>query len=125
MIQFNDNPILIDTYSTRKISRKQKINCVICFPKVELTCINPEEMRYKCMRCKNTYQLGGYEILPQEDELESSHEEGEGGEDSVGGLLSANEDEFNKEEDSDHGCIPVPKYFRDSATTKVIDYREI
>ena len=95
MIQFNDNPIAIDVNSRRRNKRNQKIFCVICFPKVELTCINPEEMRYKCMRCKNTYQLGGYEILSQEDELESSHESDF--EDSTGvGLLSATEeDEFN------------------------------
>jgi hypothetical protein len=67
MIQFNDNPILIDVNSKR--SRKEKILCVLCFPKIQLDCINPEENRYRCPRCKNTYQLG-YELLPSEDILE-------------------------------------------------------
>ena len=41
MIQFNDNPILVDVNSKR--SRKEKILCVLCFPKIQLDCINPEE----------------------------------------------------------------------------------
>ena len=119
---FNDNPIIIDVNSRSRRNRKQKILCVLC--KVQLECINPEENRYKCPRCKNTYQLG-YEIIPTEDILESSHEEEGEGEDSIG-LLSANEDEFNnnKEEEDSTGSIPVPKYFKDSATVKVIDYHE-
>ncbi len=43
--------------------RKEKIFCVLCYEKIQLECINPEENRYNCPRCKNTYQLG-YEILP-------------------------------------------------------------
>ena len=39
--------------------RKEKIFCVLCFnEKIQLECINPEENRYRCPRCKNTYQLG-------------------------------------------------------------------
>ncbi|HSF51060.1 MAG TPA: hypothetical protein VLA74_09905 [Nitrososphaeraceae archaeon] len=59
---FNDNPILIDVNSRR--INKQMILCVLC--KIQLNCINPEENRYKCPRCKNTYQLG-FELLPSED----------------------------------------------------------
>jgi hypothetical protein len=118
MIQFNDNPILIDVNSKR--SRKQVILCVLCFPKIQLDCINPEENRYRCPRCKNTYQLG-FEILPQEDILESSHESEE--EDSVGLLVA--EDEFSKEEDNtSKSDIAVPNYMQDSETSKVTYYRE-
>jgi hypothetical protein len=69
-------------------------------------------------RCRNTYQLG-FEILPQEDELESSHSDES---DDYVGLLCA-EDEFktNKQE---KGSIPRPKYMQDSDTTKVTYYRE-
>ena len=70
----NSNSILIDTNSKSR-NKKIKINCVICFPKVELVCVNPEENRWKCMRCKNDYQLlgSGGDIIPQEDILESPH----------------------------------------------------
>jgi hypothetical protein len=119
---FNDNPIIVDVNSKRR-NKEQKINCVLC--KIELTCINPEERRYKCPRCKNTYQLGGHEILPQEDELESSHEEDVDDSDSVG-LLVADDDEFDEdiEEEEEEGSIPVPEYLRDHGTTEVVDYRE-
>jgi hypothetical protein len=58
------------------------------------------------------------EIIPEEDVLESSHEEYDDGI----GLLSA-DNEF-KQEDSDQGSIKRPKYMQDSATTKVTYYRE-
>ena len=39
--------------------RVQTIFCVLCNnEKIQLECINPEENRYRCARCKNTYQLG-------------------------------------------------------------------
>ena len=69
---YYDNPIIIDTNS--KNNKRKKIFCVVCYPKNELTLINEEENRYKCDRCKNTYQLG-FELLPEEDILESSHED--------------------------------------------------
>jgi hypothetical protein len=119
MINYNDNPLVIDV--SRKRNIQQKIFCVLCNnEKVQLECINPEENRYRCPRCKNTYQLG-FEILPSEDILESSHEEED--EDGVGLLVA--EDEFSKEdEDTSKSDIAVPKYFRDSPTTKIIEYRE-
>jgi hypothetical protein len=118
MINYNDNPIIVDVNSKR--NKKQKILCVLCFPKVQLDCINPEENRYKCPRCKNTYQLG-FEILPSEDILESSHELEE--EDSVGLLVA--EDEFSKEDkEESKSDIAVPKYMQNSETSKVIYYLE-
>ena len=94
--------------------------CVLCFTKIQLDCINPEENRYRCPRCKNTYQLG-YELLPSEDILESSHELEE--EDSTGLLVA--DDEFSKEDnDTSKSDIKIPKYMRDSETSKVTYYRE-
>ena len=121
MINYNDNPILIDVNS-RKRNKSQSIFCVLCYnDKIQLECFNSEENRYRCPRCKNTYQPK-FEILPQEDELESSHESEE--EDS-GGLLFA-EDEFSKEEDNDtsKSDIKIPKYMQDSETTTVTYFRE-
>ena len=93
MIQFNDNPILVDVNSKRY--RKQKIFCVLCNnEKIQLECFNFQENRYRCPRCRSTYQLG-YEILPQEDVLESSHQE----EEEEARLLFA-EDEFSNKEDN-------------------------
>ena len=89
-------------------------------PKIQLDCINPEENRYRCPRCKNTYQLG-YEILPQEDVLESSH--GEEEEDSVE-LLVAEDEISNKEENTSKSDIPIPRYMRDSETSKVTYFKE-
>jgi hypothetical protein len=121
MINFTDNPLVIDVNSKRSI--KQKILCVLCFPKIQLECINPEENRYRCPRCKNSYQLGFNEINEFSDELESSHSE-ESEFDDNGGLLVA-EDEFSKDDnDISKSDIPVPKYMRDSETTKVTYFRE-
>jgi hypothetical protein len=119
MFNYNDNPILVDVNSKRK-NKKQKILCVLC--KVQLDCTNPEENRYKCPRCKNTYQLGFNQINEFDDELESSHEE-DIEEDSVG-LLVADDDEFDEDIEDDDDSIPIPKYMQNSATTEVIDYRE-
>jgi hypothetical protein len=121
MFNYNDNPILVDVNSRR--NRKQKINCVLC--KIELTCINPEERRYKCSRCKNTYQLGGYEILPQEDELESSHEEDNEESDSIC-LLVADDDDFEdiEEEEEEEDDIKVPDYMKPGPGQTLVEYRE-
>jgi len=116
-IDKNNNSILIDTTSNTS-NKKRKIKCVLCISKPELVCINPEENRWKCPRCKNDYQLGFGEIIPEEDVLESSHEDDE---DSVG-LLSA-DNEF-KLEDESKDSISRPAYMKDSATTKVTYYRE-
>ena len=121
MINYNDNPIVIDVDS-RKRNKSQSIFCVLCNnEKIQLECFNSEENRYRCPRCKNTYQPN-FEILPQEDELESSHESDE--EDSVGLLVA--EDEFSKEEDNDTSKtdIKIPKYLKDSETTTVTYFRE-
>lgn len=118
-INNNNNSILLDTNSNTS-NKKRKINCVICFPKVELVWVNPEENRMKCPRCKNDYQIGFGEIIPEEDILESSHEEYDEG--AV--LLSAEGNELDPKDKSDSGKIKRPKYMQDSPTTKVTYYRE-
>ena len=121
MINNIDNPIVIDVNSRRRY-RKQQLFCVLCNnDKVQLECFNSEENRYRCPRCQNTYQVG-FELLPQEDSLESSHELEE--EDSVGLLVA--EDEFSKEDNNDtsKSDIKIPKYMQDSETNKVTYFRE-
>ena len=121
MIQFNDNPILIDV-NNRKRNRKQQLFCVLCNnEKIELECFNIQENRYRCPRCRSTYQVG-FEILPQEDILESSHELEEG-EDSIG-LLVAEDDISRDDNDTSKSDIKIPKYMQDSETSKVTYYRE-
>jgi hypothetical protein len=121
-----DNTILIDVNS-RKNNKQQKINCVLC--KIELTCINLEEKRFKCPRCKNSYQLG-YEIIPQENILESSHESSDYEEyvDNEGLLVADNDLDFDDNNDDEYdrtkSDIKVPKYMKSSTTTEVIEYRE-
>jgi hypothetical protein len=119
MINYTDNPILIDV--TRKRNKVQKLFCVLCNnEKIQLECFNIEENRWKCPRCKNDYQLGFGEIVPSEDILESSHEEGE----NEGAILLTAEDELSKEDDTSKSDIAVPKYMKDSETTRVVEYRE-
>lgn len=129
MTVFDDNPIIVDVNSY-KSKKKLKILCVLC--KLPLDCINsPEELRYKCPRCKNTYQLG-YEILEHEDDIESSHEDedvelsGLGDNDSVG-LLVATDDQFTEYNDNNpttRSDIKIPKYMQDSNTVKVVEFKE-
>jgi hypothetical protein len=129
---FDDNPVIVGDVD--KKNKKQKILCVI--DKVQLNQIEP--LVYKCPKCKNTYQLW-YEILEHEDDIESSHEDEADiielsglDSDSVGLLIKENELDFptldqeqeQHESDNKKGKIPIPKYFKDSETTKVIEYRE-
>lgn len=125
---FNDNPIIVD--SSYNKSKKKRIFCVLCFPKVQLECTDPEQLRYKCPRCKNTYQLG-YEILEHEDDIVSSHEyedielSGLESDDSVGLLSAGDDNEFEDDDDDDDSTtIPVPKYMQDSDTVKVVEFKE-
>ncbi len=126
---FEDNPIIIDVNS--KKNKKQKILCVLC--RIQLDYVS--ELKYKCPRCKNTYQLG-YEILEHEDDFESSHSEDENIElsgieslsvDSVG-LLSAIDDIYSIEDDDDSstkpGKIKVPSYMKSGEGRKVVEYHE-
>ena len=118
----NDNPVILNPTGTR--NRKQKIYCVICHPRIELTLINESENRYKCDRCKNTYQPM-FEIFPTEDELISSHEQNNEGPllfsatdtdiDSTSKLDRENQSKTDKK---------LPKYLQDSDTTKLISYEE-
>ena len=135
---FEDNPIIVNS---RNRNGQQKIFCVLCTnkQKIELDCISPpgeQQLSYKCPRCKNTYQLG-YEIIEHEDILESSHEDDDNielsgleGSDSPGLLIKDHELDFHTldqehEEKSKKGNIPIPKYFKDSDTTTIKDYKEV
>lgn len=121
-MKYEDNPITIDVHS-RKRNQVQKMYCVLCNKeKVQLICFNSEENRWKCPRCKNDYQLGFGEIVPQEDILSSSHDEDDNGI----GLLVAGEDEFNPDNNNNESKsgIKIPKYMQDSETSTVTYYRE-
>ena len=128
---FDDNPIIVDVNNSKR-NKKQKILCVLC--KIQLECISFEGLRYKCPRCKNTYQLG-YEILEHEDDFESSHEEEadielSGIESTVGsgvGLLVANDDDEFTTNDNKYTTksdIPIPKYMKPGPGRKVVEYHE-
>ena len=131
MTVFDDNPIIVDVNSY-KSKKKLKILCVLC--KLPLDCINsPEELRYKCPRCKNTYQLG-YEILEHEDDIESSHEDedvelsGLGDNDSVG-LLVATDDQFTEYNDNDNNPttrsdIVIPDYMKAGPGKRIVEFKE-
>ena len=120
----NNYNLIIDTSSNR--NNKRKLNCVICYPKVQLELVNEEEFRFKCPRCKNDYQIldhGEGDIIPEEDELISSHD------DNVEPIIfTANEDYTKPNEVLNEGKpksdIKVPKYMQDSDTTKVTYYQE-
>ena len=121
MINYNDNPILVDVNSKR--SRKEKILCVLCNnEKIQLECINPEENRYKCPRCKNTYQPN-FEILPQEDILESSHDD----DDEGPVLISSTEDNIVEPEQvlnaNKKSDIPIPDYMK-NRNGVTVEYEE-
>ena len=60
MINYIDNPIVIDVNSRR--NKKQKILCVLCFPKIQLDCIDETMNKWRCPRCKNDYTLGYNQI---------------------------------------------------------------
>lgn len=119
----NDNSILIDVSSSKRNNKNKPIFCVLCNnEKIQLVCVNPEENRYKCPRCKNTYQPN-FEIMPQEDILESSHEENDEG--PV--LIYAEDNNMQVEsvlnDNKPKSDIKIPKYMQDSETSKV-EYHE-
>jgi hypothetical protein len=102
--------------------------CVIC--KIKLDKI--DEYIFKCPLCKNKYNIY-QEIQEFQNEFGSSHDDSAAeielaGLESAAGetLLLCAEDEFSKEEDNDtsKSDIKIPKYFRVSPTTKIIEYRE-
>lgn len=119
----DNNAIYIDTKSSTR--KRRKINCVLCFPKVELNCVNPDEQKWKCPRCKNDYQLleSGGDIIQEEDELISSHEQNDEG--PV--LIYAEDNNMQVEsvlnDNKPKSDIKIPKYMQDSETSKV-EYHE-
>jgi hypothetical protein len=119
----NFNAITLGTNNSK--SRTQKIYCVICFPKLQLELVNAEEFRYKCPRCKNFYQIldnNEVDMIPNEDEPISSHEESE-----EGPVLLCAEDNITEPEpilNSNKSEIKIPWYMKNTDTIKVIDYEE-
>jgi hypothetical protein len=119
----DSNSIIIDTNSKSR-NIKRKINCILCFPKVQLNLVNEEECKWRCPRCKNDYQIleDSGDLVPEEDELESSHDY----DDEGIGLLVAKEDEFKSDNDNNESKtdIKIPKYMQNSETNKVTYFRE-
>jgi len=120
MINYNDNPIIVDVNYRR--NKKQKVLYVLSFPKIQLECTDPESNKWRCPRCKNSYELYN-QINEFSDELESRHSEESEFDDDVGLLVA--EDEFSKEDDdTSKSDIPIPNYMKYSETTKVTYFRE-
>jgi hypothetical protein len=122
---YNDNinnANIIDTSNRNK----KRIFCVICFPKVQLNLVNAEEFRYKCPRCKNDYQILGHDLdlVPEEDELISSHDESEEGPVLVCSDSSPFKPAQVLAENKVKSDIKVPWYMKDTDTTTVTHYRE-
>jgi phage FluMu protein Com len=117
----NFNAITLGTNNSK--SRKQKIYCVICFPKLQLELVNAEEFRYKCPRCKNFYQIldnNEGDMIPEIDELVSSHDENEGPALVTADYTIKPEQVLNVKKSD----IKIPKYMQNTDTTTVIDYQE-
>ena len=98
------------------------VQCVICKDS-KLEQIEPNVL--KCKICKNQYVLG-YEILKHEEEISDPYSDDPDIE--LSGLSGVNEPveicdsyDFKEKESND---IPIPKYMKDSSTTKVIYFRE-
>ena len=128
---FDDNPIIVDvnSYNNARRNKKLKILCVLC--RIQLDYVS--ELRYKCPRCKNTYELG-YEILEHEDDIESSHEDedvelsGLGDNNSVG-LLVATDDQFTEYNDNDNNPttrsdIVIPDYMKAGPGKRLVEFKE-
>ncbi len=118
----DSNSIIIDTNNSNSRNIKRKINCVLCFPKVQLNLVNEEECKWRCPRCKNDYQILEHsgDLIPEEDELESSHDS----DDEGIGLVCA-EEEFKSEDNNESKSdIAVPKYMQSNGTQKVTYFRE-
>jgi hypothetical protein len=107
--------------------------CVLC--KINLT--NIDEHIFSCPNCKRQYILD-YEIFAYDDEVGTAFDE-EAATIEMEGIAAMsgprletqpNELDFSneiKEKDEDpksKSDIKIPKYLKDSETTKVIDYQE-
>jgi hypothetical protein len=105
--------------------------CVLCKYKLEQI----EEYLYKCSnpKCKKEYTLF-YEVMAYDDSVGTAYDEEantlelEGLAGAAGPRLEVENDYdyFDKEDNEDDkpGSIPIPKYMKNSETTKVIEYRE-
>lgn len=109
---------------------RNKPTCVIC--NIPLHKLENEDYLWICPKDRaHRYQIYA-EVMAYDNDFSSIYgveEEAEielAGLEGVGNpsLLSA-EDEFKSEDnDTSKSDIAVPKYFRDSPTTKIIEYRE-
>ena len=111
-------------------NKKPIARCVLC--KYKLKQIEEQEYSYKCSNpeCKREYTLF-YEIMAYDDDVgtayddESATLELEGLAGGSGPRLLVEKDfDDDDEEYETKSDIPIPKYFKDSPTTKVIEYRE-
>lgn len=121
----NCNSIFVDTNTKHD---KSKIFCVVCYEKTQLDCIDSENFKWVCPRCKNSYILFGYggDIVQESDELISSHESNDEG--PILFTASSEDDNIDSNSilDREKGSksdIKIPKYMKDSETTTVT-YRE-
>jgi hypothetical protein len=123
------------------MTKKKSIpKCVIC--KINLEQIDEEDdYLFKCPnpKCKKEYTLF-YEVMAYDDDVGTAYDEEsetlelEGLAGASGSRLEVKEDELEfpsideemeeEYETREGGKIPIPKYMRDSQTTKVIEYRE-
>ena len=105
--------------------------CVLCH--VPLYKSENEDYLWICSKEKShKYQIYA-EIISYDNEFSTIFGEEEenqielAGLDGVGDplILCADDNEFSKEDNESKSDIKIPKYFQNSTTTKIIDYREI
>jgi len=108
--------------------------CVIC--KLDLEEV--DDKVFRCPKCKRDY-IGEYEIMSHDDEIGTAHDE-EASTIELEGIAALTTPRMaTKPDDMDHNDgmmsildrekgsktdIKIPKYLRDSETTKVIEFDE-
>jgi hypothetical protein len=107
---------------------RHKPMCVIC--QVPLYKGENEDYQWICPKDKShKYQIFA-EVMSYDNNFSTIFSEEEenqiqlAGLEGVGEPLLLTEDEFKEESHNKPGSIPIPKYFKDSETTKVTEYHE-
>ena len=105
--------------------------CVLC--NVPLYKSENEDYQWFCSKDKShKYQIFA-EVISYDNEFSTIYGEEEENQIQLAGLegvgepllLTAdNDNEFSKEEDPSKSDIKIPPYFKDTSTTKIIDYQE-
>lgn len=130
----SSSSVIIDDSNSNSNKKPAIVRCVICKTILEQ---QKDQYLYKCPKCKLEYTLY-YEVMAYDDSVGTVYDEDaatielEGLEAAHpgGALVSASseyEDIYEDDEDEDNKTksdIPIPKYMKDSETTKVIEYRE-